>query len=314
MTNFRMILSTFFASFTFSLSVSAYAQTSDFNKRCSIRVYTALTNQIPTLAINGSDAREKLEDIFRSETFKEHFATFLNSKFNDEPGEYPGQEAPYFLAKHVLDNQLPFKDIFVGRYQVEPDPDRPRTTVPTVRIDENGLGYFSSREWMFRYAGNEEEGKRLVAAYRILNNTVGLKLSVVSSQPLSGPPAKDRSDPRCAACHYNSWYALDDVADILGTVKVGANTQQTRFTPYNKGPVDRLGGIKIANPRQLVEALVESENFNVHACSLAFQFVSGREVNSCETNSFDACMRAFKKTGKIQDAISSFIKQANYCQ
>ena len=50
----------------------------------------------------------------------------------------------------------------------------------------------------------------------------------------------------------------------------------------------------IKNDQELVTALVESENFSVNACRLAFKFLYGRSDNQCEGALLDLCVDNFK--------------------
>lgn len=125
-------------------------------------------------------------------TFIERFASFTNSQFNPEPGESAAADASYTLAKFVLAGQKPWKDMFVGAYAV----------TDTVAPDPSGLGYFTSRAWMTRYAGNETEGYRISSAYRILQNTTGLQLTATTSVDGVDRSATGRQAAACSGCHY----------------------------------------------------------------------------------------------------------------
>ena len=85
----------------------------------------------------------------------------------------------------------------------------------TVVADPDGLGYFRSRPWMVRYAGNEEEGYRLSAAVRIQQNIIGLDVTAVTNQPGVDVSASGRMAPGCRGCHYDPYFGLDKVAKIL---------------------------------------------------------------------------------------------------
>ena len=76
---------------------------------------------------------------------------------------------------------------------------RRTTSTNAVAPDPEGLGYFRSDAWMRRYAGNEEDGYRLSAAYRILQNTTGLELTAttnVAGRRPHGDRAAGRRLPR----------------------------------------------------------------------------------------------------------------------
>ncbi len=106
----------------------------------------------------------------------------------------------------------------------EIDPRLPATA--QVVADPAGLGYFRSRPWMVRYAGNEEEGYRLNAAFRIQQNIIGLDVGAVTNAPGVDISATGRMAAGCRSCHYDSYFALDKVAKILSR-KTGPDDNPT---------------------------------------------------------------------------------------
>jgi hypothetical protein len=273
------------------------------NERCATRVSIALLGKTATPELLASDNPQSAVDAMLSDAaFIERFARFVNSQFNADPGDTAEEDSAYTLAKYVLEQKKPWKEMFVGQYNV----------TATVAPDPNGLGYFRSLPWMQRYAGNEPAGYRLPSAYRILQNTTGLKLTAVTNAAGVDISATGRQAAGCAGCHYQNWYALDLVAKILSHRKgTGANMT---FTPPNEGPQKILGGQTIANDKELVEALVASENFKFNQCRLAFQFLYGRPENTCEATVFDKCVDAFVKDGTIQSGIAAIAKDPTFCQ
>ena len=61
-------------------------------------------------------------------------------------------------------------------------------------------------------------------------------------------------------------------------------------------------------------ALVASEEFKVNVCRMAFNYLYGRDENSCESQVFDKCVDAFEKDKTIQSAIAAVAKDATFCQ
>ena len=59
--------------------------------------------------------------------------------------------------------------------------------------------------------------------------------------------------------------------------------------------------------------MVNSEEFAFNSCRLSFEFLYGRIENACEAV-FDQCMVQFKKTGLIQDALSTIASDKSFCQ
>lgn len=281
-------------------------------ERCTTRLFTAMIGEgAAAAALSNPDPRSSFDELVRDERFKERFATFINSQFNVAPGETPAEDASYYLAKHVLDTDKRWSEMFVGRYDVAGSGNNGAGEA-TVREDPNGLGYFHSRAWMVRYAGNESEGIRIVSAYRVLQNTIGLTLAATTNAPDVDLSANGRRAPQCAGCHYDSWFALDKVAVVFGT-RTGM-AEDTEFQPPTEGPQNILGGVMISNDRELVEALVANEAFNVNACRLAFSYLYGRTEYSCEGPTFDRCVEAFKRDGKITSALAVVAKDPTFCE
>jgi hypothetical protein len=280
---------------------------------CATRLYTAMIGEAATPeALSSSNPQAQFDSLVADAKFVERFSRFTNSQFNPTPGETPSEDASYYLARHVLQNNLAWSDMFVGAYNVVPSNAQQPGSQAVVQNDPNGLGYFRSRAWMVRYAGNESAGIRIVSAYRMMQNTIGLSLAATTNAPEADLSAKGREAPQCAGCHYNPWFALDKVATVLGTVtRTGMNTE---FVPSSAGPQTILGGVKISNDRELVEALVSNEAFNVNSCRLAFRYLYGRIENDCEGPVFDACVAEFKKTKRITSALAVVAKDPSFCE
>jgi hypothetical protein len=280
-------------------------------ERCAVRVSVGLLGTSPSGALlGGGDPQSQVDAILATPEFVERFARFVNAKFNDEPGMTSAEDASYHLAKHVLTMKRPWKDLFVGGFDVAAGANN-----GPVAVTDNaqGLGYFRSREWMVRYAGNELQGIKIVHAYRMMNNIIGLKMIATTNAPGADVSAAGRQAPACAGCHYNGAFALDNVAEVLG--RVTRNGNNVTFQPYT-GAAKALfaGAAQVKDDKELAQALVASENFAYNACALAFEYAYGRRENVCEAPVFDKCVSAFKASGNIQDGLAAIAKDATYCQ
>ena len=263
-------------------------------------------------AISSANPQNDFDTLVATPAFQERFSRYINSKFNRTPGATPSEDASYYLAKYVLANDKPWTDMFLGQYDVAPSNAKDPTSEAVVTTNPDGLGYFRSRIWSVRYAGNESAGIRIVTAYRMMENTLGLKLTATTNAPGVDISAEGRKAAQCAGCHYTPWYALDNVASVLGTrTGTGATTV---FTPSSKGPQSILGGVTIADDKDLVTALVGNEAFDVNACRLAFGYLYGRAEYSCEGSIFDACVTAFKADKKITSALAVVAKDPTFCE
>ncbi len=286
-----------------SKPVRAGDDAAERRERCATRLSIALLGTSPAPAlVSAANPQDQVDAILADAAFVERFARFTNSQLNPQPGEKVAEDASYTLSKYVLTNKKPWSDLFVGQYDV----------TNAVAPDPNGLGYFRSDAWMRRYAGNEEDGYRLSAAYRILQNTTGLELTATTNVQGVDLTATGRQAAACRGCHYESWFALDKVGKILSRRK-GQNANMT-FIPPNEGPQQILGGKMIADDKQLVTDLVASENFRVNACRLAFKYLYGRMENTCEAQVFERCIDAFTKDRTMQSAVAVVAKDPTFCQ
>ncbi len=298
-------------------AASAQTVAADKTERCATRLSISLLGKSPVSALMSSaDPQTQIDAMLQSADFQERFSRFVNATFNDDPGASAAEDPAYYLTKYVLANNLTWDQMFLGNYKVDVPAGSPNGTQPVVTADANGLGYFRSRPWLLRYAGNELAGIKLSTAYRIMNNTIGLKLVASTNSPTADVTATGRSGAGCSACHFDGWFALDKVASVLSrkvTTVTGGNTVISFGAPPAT-PQEILGGMVINNDKELVTALVKSEAFEFRACRMAFEFLYGRAEMTCEGPIFDRCMTAFKATGTIQSALASVAKDATFCQ
>jgi hypothetical protein len=164
---------------------------------------------------------------------------------------------------------------------------------------------------MVRYAGNEEDGYRLSAAFRIQQNIIGLDVGAVTSSPGTDISATGRMANGCRGCHYDSYFALDKVAKVLSR-KSGPDDNPT-FTPPTEGPQSVLDG-QITDDASLVATLVNSTEHKFQTCRLAFMFAYGRAEATCESALFDACVDAYAASGDIRDTLRTITKDPGYCE
>jgi hypothetical protein len=282
-------------------------------EKCATRLYTAMVGEgATTEALANPNPQTQFDALVADPRFQERFSRFINSQFNTTPGATPSEDASYYMTKFVLTTNKPWSDMFIGRYDVAPTNAQQANSEAAVTDDPDGLGYFHSRAWMVRYAGNESAGIRIVSAYRMMQNTIGLTLAATTNAPEVDLTANGRMAAQCAGCHYNPWFALDKVATVFGKkTGMGNNTQ---FEAPAGGPQTILGGVQISNDRELAEALVANEAFNVNACRLAYKYLYARIEGSCEGPVFDACVNAFKADKKITSALAVIAKDPTFCE
>ena len=278
-------------------------------ERCAVRVSIALTGKAPDADLLASiDPQARADSLLDTTDFIERYARFINTTFNRNPGATSEEDAPYYLAYKIIQERKPWKELFLGAYRVEKNAAEAIQVVP----DSNGLGYFTSPAWKKRYAGNEPNGVQLSAAYRIFNNTIGLKLVPSTNAPDADITATGRQSVGCRGCHYDGMYALDLAASVLDK-RVGDGAMMT-FEPPAGTPVTMMGGHTVSNQKELLTTLVESEAFRFRTCRLAFNFLFGRNENRCEAPAFDRCMKEFRNNGTLQSAVAAIVKDPAFCQ
>ena len=106
-------------------------------ERCAVRVGIALTGKSPSAAVLSSgNPQLEVGALLESEAFIERFARFINTTFNDTPGTASADDGAYHLTRHILVNDKPWKDLFIGAYDVALVSGQ-----VVVRDDPNGLGF-----------------------------------------------------------------------------------------------------------------------------------------------------------------------------
>ena len=277
-------------------------------ERCATRLSVAILGKSPSAALlGGSGPQAQVDAMLEDPAFVERFSSFLNGRFNSQPGTAPDKDSAYFLTRYVLDKKLPYKEIFVGKYDV-----RGSNGTVKVTVDPDGLGYFRSDPWLRRYAGNEQDGYKISTAYRIMNNTVGLKLVATTDSPGTDISETGRQANACRGCHADGWFALDKVSKVLSRRRGTGNSMS--FDSPTDGPQKILDGATISNDKELVTALVDSQQFKFNACRLAFSFLYGRPETTCEAPAFDRCMTDFTATGTMQSALAAIAKDPGFCE
>ncbi|CAN5735734.1 hypothetical protein BH09MYX1_BH09MYX1_18090 [soil metagenome] len=283
----------------------------DANARCATRLSIALLGDAPAADLLASQTPQaSVDTMVTAPAFRDRWASFVNSQFNGGPATDPTQDAVYFMARWILTNDKPWKDLFVGAYDVAVSTDKKSLDVVP---NANGLGYFRTKPWMLRYAGNEEAGIRISAAYHMIQNSTGFEVPASVAKPGEDRSASGRQASGCTGCHYQPWFALDKAATVLSRKKVDGTTGAVSFDTSTVQPTQLLGKT-LTNDADLVKTLVDSEYFDFAQCRLVFKFLYGRSENQCEALVFDKCVDALRTTGKIQPAIAVVAKDAAYCQ
>lgn len=279
--------------------------------RCATRLSITLLGQTadPTLVASPAPL-DAVPQMVLTPAFSDRYASFVNARFNGGPPETIDQEVIYYLAKYVIDNDKPWKDLFVGQYNVKESADKQSLDVVP---DPNGLGYFRTVAWSTRYAGNEDQGLRIASAYRMISNTTATQIIPSVGQPNDDRTVTGRLQQPCAGCHFEKWYALDKAADLL-TKKVVDSKGNVTFSAAPASAPQQLLGKTLTNDHDLVQTLVDSDAFLFGQCRNVFRFLFGRDENTCEAPVFDKCVDALKTKGTIRAAVTAVAQDPVFCQ
>jgi hypothetical protein len=287
------------------------AADAEVRERCAIRIAIALTGESPDAELlAASNPKDEAPPLLADQRFIDRFAAFVNMRFSDEPDPISSREPAYWLAREVLADGRPWSDLFLGEYDVEIAPSGNSQSDPTVTPNPEGLGYFRSGPWLRRYEGNELEGLKLTTAYQIMNNVIGLEMHATTTADGADVSAEGREAGACRGCHYEGPFALDKVARVLTRRRL----DKRGFLPSPDPPQELLDGVMIADDKELVTALVASENFSFRTCRLAFEFLYGRPELTCESATFDACVDSFKAEKTMQAALGAVLTDPGFCQ
>ena len=278
-------------------------------ERCATRLAIAILGEAADgELLAAAEPRAQVPALLQRPAFRERFARFLNATLSSGPGEKASEDAPYFLGKHLLEKNAPFRELFVGPYSVRAD----AQGNAIVADDPEGLGIFRSPDWLVRYAGNEVNGLKIATAYRILNNVTGVEITAVTTPPGADVTETGRKAAACRSCHYESWYALDSIATVL--TRKRTTPEGVTFEAPPEGASVTVAGQTVRSDKELVSALVASKDFSYRACRLSFEFLYGRAESACEGDVFDACMAAFAKDGLITSALAAVAQSGSFCQ
>jgi hypothetical protein len=300
--------------------------TAEQAEQCATRLAVAFTGKSASSSLLASTDPQSLADaLVTAPEFIERFASFLNSRLNPGP-RTADLEPSFYLARYILQNGKPWADLFTGPYDVDDNGNVRVTTGSATGVVANtgngdqaitatpGLGYFRTRNWMFRYAGQELAGYRLTSAYRIVQNTTGIVLHAAVVQPGQDVSSGGReTNVVCASCHFQGAFALDKIARVLSK-RVGTEHNFMTFSPPTEVPQVILDNRPISSDEELVRALVGSTHFKFNTCRHVFNFLYARDETTNDALVFDACVDALDRTGMIQQALLAVAKAPSFCQ
>jgi hypothetical protein len=253
--------------------------------------------------------QQRVPEFLVQSGFRSRWAAFLNSRFNAQPGLNAEEDVMTAVVDYVLANNRPWKDVFVGRFTMSGPSGYPKIADDPMAPPH---GFFGLKSWQRRYAGNEENGVMLQAAYRILRATIGIELTPSPQNATGDATLTGRQRAECRSCHFDSPYALDRVAAVLPWRRMGVGARAT-IEPQAPTAQVLFDGRTVQSLDELLAVIVESDAFYFWSCRLAFEFAVGRAETGCEAKVFDACVDALKATGDIRAGIAAIMTDPMYC-
>ena len=282
--------------------------------QCATRISLAITGKAPTMEfLNTKDPQgeAEIDKLIATAEFNERFARYSNSAFNEGVGESSHEDAPYHMALYALQKNLKWEEIFIGKFNVIADSEDNVSVV----ADENGLGYVKSQAWIERYAGNEGNGIRINTAYRVMQNAYGLEM-IASNLPAEADTTvegRNTTQP-CKSCHFDQVTALDPVAEAFPDVIRNVDGAFLGLAAARTEPREVLGVHMVTTQEDLMKLLVGSKDHKYFACQMAFKYLTGRHENSCSKSVMDTCLEAYQRSGLIQDAVKTIVRDESFCQ
>lgn len=241
--------------------------------RCGLKVGAAISaDPSPNLAHESMAAL--VEEQLQSPEFIALFASFINTRFNRGLSMSAEEDAVFYVVSHVLENDLPWSDVYLGAWAWGGPSGYPQLT-----DDPSGISYFTAPGWVRRYAGNDIDGAMLFAAYRVVQNTTGI---VLVPSPFNADQNSDyegRQRQPCASCHLESALALDKIAAFFPTREGFGNAMV--LTPPANTEQELLNGRSYTNLRELLGGLLQTDDYRFWTCRLVFEYTYGRPESAC---------------------------------
>lgn len=304
--------------------------------QCSQKLYSTLFGRAATATeLELANPLSNVDSMLQDEEFHNKFGEFVNAHMNWIPAEGSRNNPVYMgITKYLFKpgpnewifdengnrtdqkytQELPWAYLFTKGYETYDNGYNPKTQ---DRCMNAASGYFSTDYWQKTYKGNEEGGIKIRTAYMIMNNQIGLDLEALTVNSSGGSGLEARSDPStvCYACHFATDFALDKVASILPKVDrtKAPDEQGCTDLPFAGNTQTTVYGQTISNLPELTELLAELPQFDENACSIAFEFVFGREERGADREIFEPCIAEFEKSGFITTAVKYFIESEYFC-
>lgn len=210
------------------------------------------------------------------------------------------KEEPARIARHLVVNDLDYRDMVVGNYTV----DASGNTVPAKGV---AAGILTTQTYMSAYTGIEFRNW----SGQVLKGLAGIFLTPVSEIPpgIDATRGGLASNPACAGCHTDPLHGVDNVAsfhdcyDEKGLPIATCTPGTTMFLGKSGSTITDLGQI-----------LAESVEWRAQAIQNFHRIFWGRAIGKNETSLYRKEEKAFMDAGfKPHALIKHTVLSPEYC-
>lgn len=211
------------------------------------------------------------------------------------------KEEPARIARHLVVNNLDYRDLVVGNYTV----DAAGNTVPAKGV---ASGVLTTQSYMSAFTGLEYRNW----AGHVLKGLAGIELTAVSDLPTGVDSSRGglAANPACAGCHANPLYGVDNVAsfhdcyDDKGLPVAGCTPPgSTTFLGQSGASITDLGRI-----------LADSVEWRAQAVQSIYRMFWGRGIGQNETSFYRKAERAWLSAEfKPHALIKQIVLAPEYC-
>lgn len=207
------------------------------------------------------------------------------------------KEEPARIARHLVVNNLDYRDMVVGNYTV----DATGKVVPATGV---ASGILTTQTYLSAYSGIEFRNW----SGQVLKGLAGIVLQPVSEIPVGVDASRGglASNPACASCHVSPLYGVDNVASFHDCY----DDKGLPIAGCTPGAPKTFLGKSGASITELGQILAESVEWRAQAVQTFYRLLWGRGIGKNETSFYRRAEKAwlsaeFKPHALIKDIILS---------
>lgn len=277
------------------------------NVACLRKVALDLTNSAPSAEDlaqleSGTPLSEFVDKYLASPAFGQIVFDIYRGAFppTAKVPEGADKEEPARIARHVVVNNLDYRDMVIGNYTVDANGN-------VVPAQGEASGVLTTQSYLSAYTGIEFRNW----SGHLLKGLAGIVLTPISEIPagVDSSPGGLASNPACAGCHTNPLYGVDNVAsfhscyDDKGLAVPGCTGGTTMFLGKTGSTIADLGRI-----------LAESPEWRAQAIQSFHRLFWGRPIGKNETGIYFEAEKAWLEADyKPHALIRQMVLSPKYC-